>query len=188
MSNALAAAAVVQRLTDCGNERLATAIAALRSVRGRMTVVQSEPFSVIVDYAHTPGSFESILPFFRQQCARRLIVVFGSAGDRDVAKRPLQGAIADRYADVIVLADEDPRSEEPIAILREIAAGCPARREGLHLIPHRREAIRTAFSLASPDDTVLLLGKGHETSIIGSDGEIPWDEIEVAKEELRAYQ
>ncbi|MFW6292591.1 MAG: Mur ligase family protein, partial [Spirochaetota bacterium] len=88
VSNALAAAAAVQRLTGCENDRLAAAIAALRSVRGRMTVVQREPFSVVVDYAHTPGSFENVLPFFRQQCAGRLIVVFGSAGDRDVAKRP----------------------------------------------------------------------------------------------------
>jgi len=188
VSNALAAAAAVQRLTGCTNERLADAIANLRSVRGRMTVVQGEPFSVVVDYAHTPGSFENVLPFFRRQCAGKLIVVFGSAGDRDVAKRPLQGAIADRYADAIVLADEDPRSEEPMAILREIASGCRAGRPGLHLIPDRREAIRRAFSLASAGDTVLLLGKGHETTIIGSAGEIPWDEIEVARAELRDYQ
>ncbi len=186
--NALAAAATVQRITRCGNDDLAVAIGRLRPVRGRMNVVRESPFSVIVDFAHTPGSFENVLPFFRERCARRLIVVFGSAGERDPAKRPLQGAIADRYADLIVLADEDPRGEDRVQILREIAAGCPERSEGddLLLVPDRRTAIRKALSAAGPGDTVLLLGKGHETSIIAASGAEPWDEATVAVEELAA--
>ena len=184
--NVLAAAAVVQGLTGCDAPTLARSIERLRSVRGRMTVVTEKPFSVVVDYAHTPGSFENVLPFFREQCAGRLIVVFGSAGERDLAKRPLQGEIADRYADVSVLADEDPRGEEPMSILREIAAGSPSRTEGrdIFLIPDRRAAVRQAFTLATTGDTVLLLGKGHEATIIGATQTVPWDEIEVAKEEL----
>ncbi len=184
--NALAAAATVQRITGCGDEALAQAIGRLRPVRGRMHVMQESPFSVVVDFAHTPGSFENVLPFFREKCAGRLIVVFGSAGERDPAKRPLQGAIADRYADLIVLADEDPRGEDRMQILRDIAAGCPGRSEGgdLLLVPDRRTAVREALGAARPGDTVLLLGKGHETSIIGATGAEPWDEATVAAEEL----
>ncbi len=186
--NALAAAAVVQRLTGCANDELARAIAGIRPVRGRMTVVQESPFSVVVDYAHTPGAFENVLPFFRDRCAGRLIVVFGSAGERDRAKRPLQGEIADRYADLVVLADEDPRREDRMEILREIASGCGTRTEGsdLLLIPDRRAAIRAALRAARPGDTVLLLGKGHETTIIGPTEAQAWDEATVAAEEIAA--
>ena len=186
VANALAAAAVVHALTGCDETELAGAIASLRPVRGRMSVVASEPFSLVVDYAHTPGSFENVLPFFREQTPGRLLVVFGSAGERDVAKRRIQGEIAGRYADVIVLADEDPRGEERMRILRDIAGGTAGRTEGrdLLLIPDRRLAIRRALGLARPGDTVLLLGKGHETSIIGPTEAAPWDEIGVAREEL----
>lgn len=186
VANATAAAAVAHTLTGCDETALARAIASLRPVRGRMSVVAAEPFSVIVDYAHTPGSFESVLPFFREQTPGRLIAVFGSAGERDVAKRPIQGEIAHRYADVIVLTDEDPRGEDRVRILHDVAAGATGRREGrdLLLIPDRREAIRRAFELAGPGDTVLLMGKGHEASIIGPSGSEPWDEIAVAREEL----
>jgi UDP-N-acetylmuramoyl-L-alanyl-D-glutamate--2,6-diaminopimelate ligase len=187
VANALAAAAVAQQLLGVGAEELAGAIGRLRAVRGRMDVVLGTTFSVIVDFAHTPGSFRTVLPFFRERCGGRLIVVFGSAGERDVAKRPLQGQIADEYADLIVLADEDPRGEDRMEILRQIAAGCPDRVDGetILLIPDRREAIRRAFARAKAGDTVLLLGKGHETSIIGASGEQPWDERSVAREELQ---
>ncbi|MFW5788540.1 MAG: Mur ligase family protein [Spirochaetota bacterium] len=186
VANALAAAAVVHALTGCDETELAAAIASLRPVHGRMSVVASEPFSLVVDYAHTPGSFENVLPFFRERTAGRLLVVFGSAGERDVGKRPIQGEIAGRYADVIVLADEDPRGEDRMQILRDIASGTTGRAEGrdLLLIPDRRLAIRRALELARPGDTVLLLGKGHETSIIGPTAAAPWDEMAVAREEL----
>lgn len=188
VANALAAAAAVQGVIGCTAVEIAQALPELRPVPGRMSVVLESPFSVVVDYAHTPGSFENVLPFFRKQTSGRLIVVFGSAGERDVAKRPVQGALADRYADVIVLADEDPRGEEPMSILEEIAAGIRAHREGdtLFLIPDRREAISRAISIAGPGDTVLLLGKGHEASIITAVHTVPWNEHEVAQEELRA--
>jgi UDP-N-acetylmuramoyl-L-alanyl-D-glutamate--2,6-diaminopimelate ligase len=150
---------------------------------------RGQPFGVIVDYAHTPQSFAKLLPLVRDHTRGRLIAVFGSAGERDLAKRPLQGELAARYCDIIVLADEDPRGEDPRAILEQIAAGC--RREdpkrdpgGLHLIPDRREAISRAFDLAQEGDTVLLLGKGHERSIIYADAPIPWLEAQVAAEIL----
>ena len=115
-----------------------------------------------------------------------MICVFGSGGERDVEKRPRQGRIAADWCDVVVLADEDPRGEEPMALLEEIAAGCPElpRGERLYLIPDRRAAIRKAFSLARRGDLVALLGKGHENSIIYAEGAIAYDEIGEAESAL----
>lgn len=184
--NALAALGAVAAATGEPIERVAGLLSEVKSVRGRMNVICTAPFSLVVDFAHTPGSFEAILPFFANKTLGKLIVVFGSAGDRDVQKRPVQGRIACEHADVVILANEDPRSEEPTRILEEIASGCTGHSTKPHieLIPPRREAIRRAIALADVGDTVLLLGKGHETSIMGRDNEEPWNEIEVAREEL----
>ena len=113
----------------------------------------------------------------------RIIAVFGSAGERDQAKRPMQGRIASEYADILILTDEDPRLEDPVKILREIADGSTGHDEGkdLFLIPDRKEATVFAFRMAREGDTVLLLGKGHENSIIYPDGPHCWDEEEVAR-------
>ena len=186
IENALAAVLTVALLTDHDPIYLAPILANLCPVRGRMNVVVSTPFAVIVDYAHTPGSFLRVLPYFREHTRGRLIVVFGSAGERDREKRPLQGEIADQFADLIILTDEDPRGESRTEVLDQIAGGCPGREDGedIRKIPDRREAIIAALSLAQPGDTVLLLGKGHEASIIGPDGAVPWDEELVAREEL----
>jgi UDP-N-acetylmuramoyl-L-alanyl-D-glutamate--2,6-diaminopimelate ligase len=112
--------------------------------------------------------------------------VFSSAGERDLEKRPVLGEIASRYADLIILADEDPRGEEPLAVLRDVARGCRGRGEGedLLLIPDRRRAIRRAFTLAREGDMVVLLGKGHEGSIIYADGPMAWDEETEARRAL----
>jgi UDP-N-acetylmuramoyl-L-alanyl-D-glutamate--2,6-diaminopimelate ligase len=112
----------------------------------------------------------------------KLIAVFGSAGERDVEKRPLQGQIASHYCDIIILTDEDPRLEDREKILCEIANGCTNHVLGKNLFmkPDRSEAISFAFDLASESDIVLLLGKGHEASIIYAEGPKTWDEIEVA--------
>lgn len=186
-ANLLAAVAVVQQLHSEQCDDLHRLIERIRPVRGRMTVIQQDPFAVVVDFAHTPGSFERILPFFRSTTKGRLIVVFGSAGERDVQKRPKQGAIADQYADQIFLTDEDPRSEDRMTILEQIAAGCTRLTTVgcVSLIPDRRQAIAAALGMAQPEDCVLLLGKGHETSIIGKDGPIAWDEATVARQFLR---
>jgi UDP-N-acetylmuramoyl-L-alanyl-D-glutamate--2,6-diaminopimelate ligase len=161
-------------------------------VPGRMTRVElSQPFSVVVDYAHTPAALETILCLLRGlHPSGRLIAVFGSAGERDVTKRPMQGEVSARLADVTVVTSEDPRNEDAEAIIAEIAVGAVAAGarpgETLHLVTERREAVRLALSQARPGDCVLLAGKGHEQSIIWGREKRPWDEETVAREELRA--
>ena len=152
----------------------------------RTRVDRGQPFEVIVDYAHTPSSFLAIFPPLRGRVTGKLIAVFGSAGERDTLKRPEQGRIASDYCDIIILADEDPRGEDSLKILKDIAEGCAHKTEGddLLLIPDRKAAIRKAFSLAEPGDLVILLGKGHENSIIYKDESIPYDEIEEAEKAL----
>ncbi len=187
VENTLAAALVIEKLLKVPMEEIVPKLPSLVSVRGRMNpILCGQDFSVIVDYAHTPGAFLKLFPQIRKTGKGRLIVVFGSAGERDTEKRSQQGKIAGEYCDLLVLTDEDPRGEESLDIIREIASGCPNRRPGtdIFFIPDRREAIRKAFALANSDDTVLLLGKGHEATIIYKDGPIPWDEIGVARDVL----
>jgi UDP-N-acetylmuramoyl-L-alanyl-D-glutamate--2,6-diaminopimelate ligase len=187
VGNALAALLVVSGMTGRTIGELVPLLPRLRPVRGRMTSIdRGQAFELLVDYAHTPSSFETVLPPLRARIRGRIICVFGSGGERDVEKRPQQGRIASQSCDILVLADEDPRGEDPMAILEEIAAGCPGRRRGedLFLIPDRKAAIRKAFSLARVGDLVLLLGKGHENSIIYRNGPIPFDEIGEAEKAL----
>ncbi len=159
---------------------------------GRMVSIdEGQPFSVVVDYAHTPESLTKVLLLLRSlRPTGRLIVVFGSAGDRDPTKRPIQGEAAGRHADHVIVTNEDPRTEDPVLILDEIAAGArqAGRRDGtdLDLIADRRSAIARAIAVARPGDTILLAGKGHEGSIIVGHDKLPWDEERVAREELRA--
>jgi UDP-N-acetylmuramoyl-L-alanyl-D-glutamate--2,6-diaminopimelate ligase len=215
--NVAATLLTVAGLLNMPIEALAPYAGRLQPVRGRMTAVhsggengqtgpggQAEPdFEVLVDYAHTPSSFETIFPPLRARLdaasggdgniRRRIIAVFGSAGERDRQKRPLQGRIAARWSDIIILTDEDPRGEEPMDILREIAAGIEppnAWTEGrnLFLIPDRPAAITKAVSLAERGDIVLLLGKGHENSIIYRDHTDRYDEISCAQAILKNRQ
>ncbi len=166
------------------------ALAAPPIIPGRMSRVDSgQPFSVVVDYAHTPDALAKVLTLLRAlHPSGRLIALFGSAGERDVAKRPLQGAVAARLADYAVFTSEDPRHEDPDAIIRQIAAGAreAGAREGQHfaLITDRREAVHRALSVARDGDCVLLAGKGHEGSIIWGGEKRPWDEVAVAREAL----
>jgi UDP-N-acetylmuramoyl-L-alanyl-D-glutamate--2,6-diaminopimelate ligase len=179
VENTLAALLAVSRAAATDIEALVPYLPGLKPVKGRMVPVdRGQPFRVLVDYAHTPGSFEKLFPMLRSLVRGRLIPVFSSAGERDLEKRPVLGEIAARYSDLIILADEDPRGEEPMAVLRDVAKGCTGKREGedLLLIPDRRTAIRRAFELAEPEDMVVLLGKGHEGSIIYADGPVDWDE------------
>jgi UDP-N-acetylmuramoylalanyl-D-glutamate--2,6-diaminopimelate ligase (EC 6.3.2.13) len=153
-----------------------------------VAVDAGQPFSVIVDYAHNPESFEQIFAMLRPQVRGRMIAVFGSAGERDVAKRAMQGEIAGRMCDVLVLTDEDPRGEDREAIIAQIAAGAERAGKragsGYLCIPDRAQAIRVALAAAQPGDLVLLLGKGHEGSIIYADHSIPWNEEAVARQAL----
>lgn len=169
----------------------ARALSRATPVPGRMQpIVAGQPFRVIVDYAHTPESLKTILSLLRaQHTDARLIVVTGSAGRRDVEKRPMQGEVCARIADVTIVTSEDPRTEDPDAIIEEIVAGAERagamRGESVRAVTDRREAIRLAFELADPGDCVLLAGKGHETSIIWGDRHMPWNEVAVAEELLR---
>lgn len=168
-------------------------LGALRSasgVPGRMNRVSAgQPFNVVVDYAHTPESLKKILQLLRDlHRGHRVVVVSGSAGERDPGKRTMQGAVTATFADISIITSEDPRNEDADAIIREIAGG--AREAGgvdgvsLHEITDRREAIRLALSLAEPGDCVLLAGKGHETSMIWGFEHRPWNEAGIALEEL----
>jgi UDP-N-acetylmuramoyl-L-alanyl-D-glutamate--2,6-diaminopimelate ligase len=188
VSNILAAILTVSRLYDISIKEIVSLLTNIKGVHGRMEQIEmGQPFQVVVDYAHTPGSFKVVLPYFKKRTRGRLITVFGSAGERDTAKRPMQGEIACRYADIIILTDEDPRQEDRIKILEDIAAGCPGKVKGenLFLEPDRRRAIRQAITMAHAGDTVLCLGKGHEQSIIYADGPVKWDEIEVIRDILK---
>jgi UDP-N-acetylmuramoyl-L-alanyl-D-glutamate--2,6-diaminopimelate ligase len=201
--NVLASLLVVSELLNTPVKDLAPLAASLKPLRGRMTEIpNSLGIEILVDYAHTPSSFQTIFPPLRKRLDQaegekgRLIAVFGSAGERDTQKRYMQGEIAAGYADLLVLCDEDPRGEDPAMILEEIAAGCvggnPGLKRGrtLFLIPDRPAAIRKALALARKGDLVLLLGKGHENSIIYADGPHPYDEIETAvkaAEELQQH-
>ena len=187
--NVMAALLAVSQLTGTSLSALAPLAAGLRPVKGRMTVIdQGQPFELIVDYAHTPSSFETIFPPLRRRCAGRMLSVFGSGGERDTEKRPLQGAIAARFCDVVILTDEDPRGEDSVALLTQIAAG--AEQAGkvlgkdLFITPNRPAAIRQALAQARPGDIVLLLGKSHENSIIYKDHALPYDEIREAQTAL----
>jgi UDP-N-acetylmuramoyl-L-alanyl-D-glutamate--2,6-diaminopimelate ligase len=188
VANCLAALAVgyAQGLDPA---QMADALASAPSVRGRMERVEAgQPFTVVVDYAHTPDSLEKVLHVLRPLTAGRLIAVFGSAGDRDRVKRPLMGAVVARLADFSVITDEDPREEDAAAILREIARG--AEQVGANVgeqfieVVDRRAGIAAAFARARPGDTVLLAGKGHEQSIIVGREKRPWDDRRVAHELL----
>ena len=162
-------------------------------VPGRMERIDlGQPFEVIVDFAHSPASLRTVLDLLAPLAASRgggLIAVFGSAGERDTAKRPLMGRIAGDRSRLVVLTDEDPRSEDRDAILDAIARGAESagrqRDVDLFVIADRRTAIQTAIACARPGDIVLLAGKGHERAIIGPDGPQPWDERAEAEEALR---
>ena len=175
IENVLGAVGILYYLFGISPEALAKHIARLEPLRGRMlSLFQGQNFDVIVDYAHTPGSFRRLFPMLRLVCRKRLIAVFGSAGERDTEKRPIQGSIAAEYADIIILTDEDPRLEDSTAIINDIAGGisnCP-----VHKISDRRAAIEKAINIAEDGDMVVMLGKGHEKSIITAAGSIPWDE------------
>ena len=188
--NLMASIIAVSSVTGFSFEEIAQKIPQLSPIKGRMTVIdEGQDFEVIVDYAHTPSSFETIFPPLKKRCSGRIFALFGSGGERDLTKRPLQGQIAAKFCDIIILTDEDPRGEDSVELLKMIADG--AIREGkimdenLFITPDRPKAIRQAFSMAKKGDIVLLLGKSHENSIIYKDYVMPYDEISEAKKALQ---
>jgi UDP-N-acetylmuramoyl-L-alanyl-D-glutamate--2,6-diaminopimelate ligase len=190
VSNSLAAVGVGRTL-GLTKQQIEQGIAALEGVEGRMTSVdEGQDFSVIVDFAHTPDSFEKLFRDLRPVVKGKLIVMFGSAGRRDEAKRAAQGKLAGEYADEVVVTEEDDRDIDGQAIMNEIASGAEqagkARDRDLFLVHDRTEAINFAIGRAKKGDTVLLLGKGHEKTIERVNGENPWDEIATAHHALKA--
>lgn len=189
VANALCAVAVA--LAAGGKlEEVSRAVERVPPVPGRVARIDAgQPFSVIVDYAHTPDSLTKVLRLLRQlHPTGRLIAVFGSAGERDIAKRPMQGEVSARLADITIVTSEDPRFEDAEAIIDHIADGArgAGAAPGKTLFTHidRREAIRMAIALAQPSDCILLAGKGHEGSIIWGREKVPWNEAQVARDLL----
>lgn len=190
VSNALAAVGAGVAI-GLSNELIERGIAALQSVEGRMgTINEGQDFTVIVDYAHTPESFTKVFTEMRPLTKGRMIAVFGSAGRRDAAKRAIQGEVAGKYCDVVVATEEDDRDEDGMMILDAIALGAEksgkVRDKNLYLIHDRTEAIQKTIEKAQAGDTVLLLGKGHEKSILGNAGKRLWDESAEAHKALKA--
>jgi UDP-N-acetylmuramoyl-L-alanyl-D-glutamate--2,6-diaminopimelate ligase len=191
-ANALAAAAAGVAV-GLSLDEIRDGLERLRGVSGRMERVDlGQPFSVIIDYAHTPQSLEKVLRELRAITKGKLIAVFGSAGDRDREKRPWMGEIAARLSDYAVFTNEDPREEDPMAILSEIAAGAEEvgwkEGENYDRIENRRQGIAEAIRRARPGDTILLAGKGHERSILIGRGKEAWDERAAAEDAIRGVR
>ena len=168
---------------------IAGALAGAGRVPGRFEPVdEGQPFAVLVDYSHTPDSLENALRAARELAEHRVIAVFGAGGDRDRGKRPLMGAIAAREADLAIVTSDNPRSEEPGAIIAEILAGIEDR-SGVEADADRRAAIRRAIGLAEPGDVLVIAGKGHEQGQEFAGGrKEPFDDVAVAREALRAVR
>jgi UDP-N-acetylmuramoyl-L-alanyl-D-glutamate--2,6-diaminopimelate ligase len=206
--NSLAAVGVGRAL-GLSKEQIQDGIEALEGVEGRMTHVdEGQDFDVIVDYAHTPDSFEKLFKDIKPVVTGKLIVMFGSAGRRDEAKRAVQGELAGKYADEVIITEEDDRDMDGQEIMEQIAEGAEKagkkRNKDLFLVHDRTEAIMTAINRAKKGDTVMLLGKGHEKDILRNGPraaelrhlqqddhnperviEVKWDEIATARRALK---
>jgi UDP-N-acetylmuramoyl-L-alanyl-D-glutamate--2,6-diaminopimelate ligase len=152
----------------------------LQPVRGRLerAAISRSGAPVYVDYAHTPDGLEAAIAALRPHTKGRLILVFGAGGDRDNGKRPLMGEVAVRDADIVIVTDDNPRTEDPATIRRQVLTGAP----GAQDIGDRRAAIAAAISMAAAEDIVLVAGKGHEVGQIIGDKVYPFDDVEVARE------
>ena len=181
VENVLGAVAVA-RLLEIPDDAIAYGVRELRGVPGRFEAVdEGQPFAVLVDYAHTPDSLENVLRTARDLAQNRVLCVFGCGGDRDRGKRPLMGRIATELADVAIVTSDNPRSEEPEAIIAEILQGAG----DAEVEPNRREAIARAIGEAGEGDVVVIAGKGHEQGQQFADRTVPFDDREVAREALR---
>jgi UDP-N-acetylmuramoyl-L-alanyl-D-glutamate--2,6-diaminopimelate ligase len=183
VENTLAAVAGAL-LLDVDDAAIRDGIAAVRGVPGRFeSVDEGQPFAVVVDYAHTPDALETVLRTARALGDGRLIVVFGAGGDRDHDKRPLMGQVARQLADVVIVTSDNPRSEEPLAIIEDVLVGAGTEVE---VDPDRAAAIRRAIETASAGDVVVIAGKGHEQGQEIGGVVTPFDDRDVARAALRA--
>ena len=181
--NGLSAAAAALAL-GLDLKTIAAGLGAAQGAPGRFESVEcGQDFGVVVDYAHTPDELENVLKTARNLTSGRLIVVFGCGGDRDRGKRPIMGGIGADLADVAVVTSDNPRSEDPDAIIREVLAGIPAAKMSKVTVePDRRAAIEAAIRMARTGDLVVIAGKGHEDYQILRDRTIHFDDREVARE------
>lgn len=188
VSNALAAAAAGEAL-GVSSQAVRAGLEAVTGVPGRLQRVGPDdlPFSVLVDYAHTDGALQNVLSALRPLTHGRLICVFGCGGDRDRTKRPRMAAVVGRFADIAYVTSDNPRTEDPRAIVFEILAGFGQPSTcAVYAEVDRRRAIEAAISGAEPGDTVLIAGKGHETSQWVGDKTLPFDDVNVAGQCLHA--
>jgi len=189
VDNMLAALLAASQALGTDPFKLLPYVQNIKPVKGRMeTVNAGQKFTALVDYAHTPGAYEKVLPALRVQAGKgRLILVFGSAGERDTTKRPLQGALAARHADVLFLTEEDPRLEDPDSITAAIRQGALDEnpKANVQVIRDRSEAVYAALKEAKDGDLVAFLGKGHEQCIIRADGRHPYDEALCVQDALK---
>ena len=178
-ANALTACGVVIGSGERAEDVIAN-LSRLQTVRGRLerAAIARSGAPIYVDYAHTPDGLDAAIKALRPHTNGRLIVVFGAGGDRDIGKRPLMGAVAQANADIVIITDDNPRSEEPFVIRAAIREGAPDALD----IGDRREAITKAIQLAAAGDIVLIAGKGHEQGQIVGDRVLPFDDVEVARE------
>jgi len=189
--NVLAACAA-GHARDCSSEAIAKGIFDLNSVPGRFERVDcGQPFTVVVDYAHTDDALRNLTGLARGFAGRaglkgKVITLFGCGGDRDRAKRPLMGEAAGKGSDFVILTSDNPRSEDPLAIMNDALVGLQKSGAKYSMEPDRRKAIAFALQQASPGDIVLLAGKGHEKVQVTKEGTIPFDDVEVARENLAA--
>jgi UDP-N-acetylmuramoyl-L-alanyl-D-glutamate--2,6-diaminopimelate ligase len=185
VENALAALGAAHAL-GLDLEQAVGALASVSRVPGRFEPIdEGQRFGVIVDYAHTPDSLENVLRAARRITAGRLISVFGCGGDRDQEKRPLMGRAGAELSDLAFVTSDNPRSEDPEAIIEQILGGIESRDEVV-VDPDRRAAIAKALAAAGPDDVVVIAGKGHEQGQEFEGGrKVPFDDRDVAREELR---
>jgi UDP-N-acetylmuramoyl-L-alanyl-D-glutamate--2,6-diaminopimelate ligase len=182
--NAVGAAAAARAL-GIGEDAIREGIEAVDGVPGRFELVdEGQPFTVIVDYSHKPVSLERVLEEARELAAGRVLCVFGCGGDRDREKRPVMGRIAAQLADVAIVTSDNPRSEDPLAIIEEVRAGAP----DLEVEPDRRAAIARAIEAAREGDVVLIAGKGNEQGQEIAGAVHPFDDRDVARELLRTLQ
>ena len=166
-------------------ERVVAAVESVRAVPGRFQLVrEGQDFTVVVDYAHTPDGLESLLKSARDITSGRLVAVFGCGGDRDRTKRPLMGRLGATLADQVILTSDNPRTEDPDAILAQVLEGAREGTARVEVVSDRAEAIRAAVAGARTGDTVVIAGKGHETYQIFRDRTVHFDDVETAIEAL----
>ena len=186
------AAAAAGSARSCSAQAIASGVASLTHVAGRFQRVDcGQPFTVVVDYAHTDDALRNLTSLAREFVSRdkatgRVITVFGCGGDRDRAKRPLMGEAAGRGSDFVVLTSDNPRSEDPRAIINDALVGLQKSGVKYTIEGDRRKAIGLAINQARPGDIVLLAGKGHEKVQVTQEGSQPFDDVEVAREVLKA--